>query len=92
MTPDDIENRKAFCKSLEEPLAIYFPNFRITQFGSSINGLGFKGCDADVCLQTFNNEVGMCRIKKNIFNDFFYVGGKCSSHAKSSMLTNNTLY
>ncbi|KAG8190378.1 hypothetical protein JTE90_022022 [Oedothorax gibbosus] len=55
LTPKDIENRNAFCQSLEEPLSIYFPNFRITQFGSGTNGLGFKGCDADVSLQTFND-------------------------------------
>ncbi|KAF8771487.1 hypothetical protein HNY73_018904 [Argiope bruennichi] len=28
------------------------PKFKVHQFGSSVNGLGFKGCDLDVCLQT----------------------------------------
>ncbi|PRD28539.1 UNVERIFIED_CONTAM: hypothetical protein NCL1_32055 [Trichonephila clavipes] len=58
LTPEDLENRTAFCKSLEEIFKIYFTKFKLYQFGSSANGLGFRGCDLDVCLQTnFEDKV-----------------------------------
>ncbi|GBM22797.1 Poly(A) RNA polymerase, mitochondrial [Araneus ventricosus] len=52
LTSEDFKKRTAFCKELEEIFGIYFPKFKVHQFGSSVNGLGFKGCDLDVCLQT----------------------------------------
>ncbi|CAL1288879.1 unnamed protein product [Larinioides sclopetarius] len=55
LTSEDFKKRTAFCKELEEIFGIYLPKIKVHQFGSSINGLGFKGCDLDVCLQT-NSE------------------------------------
>ncbi|XP_042894476.1 speckle targeted PIP5K1A-regulated poly(A) polymerase [Parasteatoda tepidariorum] len=52
LSDEDRDNRTLFCKSLEDMFKIYFTNFKLHQFGSSVNGLGFKGCDVDVCLQT----------------------------------------
>ncbi|GFT78932.1 speckle targeted PIP5K1A-regulated poly(A) polymerase [Nephila pilipes] len=57
LSPEDLKKRTAFCKSLEEIFKIYFPKFKLYQFGSSVNGLGFRGCDLDLCLQTnFEDE------------------------------------
>ncbi|XP_054714615.1 speckle targeted PIP5K1A-regulated poly(A) polymerase-like [Uloborus diversus] len=57
ITQEDIENRKKFCQSLSDTFQLYFPQFKLNQFGSSVNGLGFKGCDVDVSIQTiFNDE------------------------------------
>ncbi|GIY44810.1 poly(A) RNA polymerase, mitochondrial [Caerostris extrusa] len=58
LTPEDLKKRTAFCHDLEEIFKIYFPDdFKVHQFGSSVNGLGFKGCDLDVCFQVnFTDE------------------------------------
>ncbi|GIX80171.1 speckle targeted PIP5K1A-regulated poly(A) polymerase [Caerostris darwini] len=58
LTPEDLKKRTAFCHDLEEIFKIYFPDdFKVYQFGSSVNGLGFKGCDLDVCFQiNFTDE------------------------------------
>lgn len=65
LTPEDVEKRKEFCHYLHEMLRPYFPNFRLHLFGSSINGLGFKGCDVDISIQTiFDGKV--CKILYNL--------------------------
>lgn len=55
--------------------AIYLPKFKVHQFGSSVNGLGFKGCDLDVCLQTnfeedVSNLVYHFKLMKNLVLKF----------------------
>lgn len=51
ITSEDVQNRKEFCKSLGDIIRLYLPEAKVNLFGSSMNGLGFKGCDADVSIQ-----------------------------------------
>ena len=49
--PDEnIKQRYAICKDLEKCLQPYFPSCSVHLIGSSVNGLGFKGCDVDLSL------------------------------------------
>lgn len=57
LTSEDTEKRKEFCRSLTELFKPYFSEFKVHLFGSSINGLGFKGCDADVSIQTIFDDM-----------------------------------
>ncbi|GBM87318.1 Poly(A) RNA polymerase, mitochondrial [Araneus ventricosus] len=56
LTDEDKENRTAFCKWLEDVFKLYVSDHKLYQFGSSVNGMGFKGCDLDVCLLTNFSE------------------------------------
>ena len=54
ITPEDFEARKLICRKLKE----WIPGVRsVHQFGSSINELGFRGCDLDVYV-----NMGNCNI------------------------------
>ncbi|CAL1282383.1 unnamed protein product [Larinioides sclopetarius] len=52
LTDEDKEKRTAFCKWLEDVFKLYISDHKLYQFGSSVTGMGFKGCDLDVCLLT----------------------------------------
>lgn len=65
LTTEDFEKRKQFCNSLTEIFRPYFSKFKVHQFGSSINGLGFKGCDLDLSIQTiFDNQDYLSLVKE----------------------------
>lgn len=51
-----MENRKEFQRALTEIFKPYLGEFKVHLFGSSINGIGFKGCDADVSIQTIFDD------------------------------------
>ncbi len=71
MTPQDVENRKEFCKALEETFKPYFSEFKVNLFGSSINNLGFKGCDADVSIQIESRENEVCLKQVTYFKNIY---------------------
>ena len=47
---EDIEERKAICGHIVETFARNNFECRLFPFGSSLNGLGFRGCDLDAYL------------------------------------------
>ena len=59
---DDMHQREKVCKSIEnllkEPHPEYdkTPEYTVHPYGSSVNGLGFKGCDIDVYVDTENGQ------------------------------------
>ncbi|KAF8774326.1 Poly(A) RNA polymerase like protein [Argiope bruennichi] len=58
LTNEDKEKRKDFCRWLEDVFKVYLDH-KLYQFGSSVTGMGFKGCDLDVCLlKNFSDEFG----------------------------------
>ena len=44
----EVGQREAMLNHLERSFALNCPRVRVQAFGSSVNGLGFKGCDLDV--------------------------------------------
>ncbi|GIY46225.1 poly(A) RNA polymerase, mitochondrial, partial [Caerostris extrusa] len=57
LNPEDIQNRKKFCKTLESLFKPFFNTFKIQIFGSTANGFGFKGCDIDMSFETSLDEI-----------------------------------
>ena len=59
---DDIHQREKVCKIIEkllkEPHPEYdkTPDYTVHPYGSSVNGLGFKGCDIDAYVGTENDR------------------------------------
>ncbi|CAL1292920.1 unnamed protein product [Larinioides sclopetarius] len=52
LSQDDVRNRIKFCQTLESLFKPFFSDFQIQIFGSTVNGLGFKGCDIDISFET----------------------------------------
>ncbi|KFM71378.1 Terminal uridylyltransferase 4, partial [Stegodyphus mimosarum] len=50
LPPKRIEARKAFVQDLETYVRKIYSRARLTLFGSSVNGFGFKKSDLDICL------------------------------------------
>lgn len=48
LTSEDFENRMEVCKTVENVLKPFFPKCNVHLVGSSVNGLGMKGCDVDM--------------------------------------------
>jgi len=48
---EDIQERNAICKNISKTFAMNgYPNCIVSPFGSTVNGLGFRGCDVDIYL------------------------------------------
>lgn len=61
--PDEnINQRYAVCKDLEKSLNPYFPSCSVHLVGSSVNGLGLKGCDVDLSILLPDESVHKVRI------------------------------
>ncbi|XP_015922921.1 poly(A) RNA polymerase, mitochondrial isoform X2 [Parasteatoda tepidariorum] len=52
LTPEDIQRREEFCKTVELLFKPFFNDFKIQMFGSTVNSFGFKGCDLDLTFET----------------------------------------
>lgn len=63
LTADDLQLRKLVCDLLQEVFKEVYPNVQVVPFGSTVTGLGWKGCDLDVCLVTdplLSSETSKC--------------------------------
>lgn len=52
LNEEDHKLRNLVCQLLQEIFEEVFTNCNIQAFGSSVNGLGWKKCDLDICLTT----------------------------------------
>ena len=52
ITPEDVCDRKEICHHIDKTFHQNHIRCQLYPFGSSLNGLGFRGCDLDLYLQT----------------------------------------
>ena len=52
LTDEDIKLRRLVCQLLQEVLSEVYPGASVVPFGSTVNGVGWKGSDLDLCLLT----------------------------------------
>ncbi|XP_055951237.1 speckle targeted PIP5K1A-regulated poly(A) polymerase-like [Argiope bruennichi] len=60
LTDEDISHRNSVCHDIEKIFKSHFPNCSVHLTGSSVSGLGLKGCDVDLSFQPSadeNNEI-----------------------------------
>ena len=47
LTQEDFDQRGKIATNIQSTVAELYPNCVVYLFGSTVNGLGFKGCDID---------------------------------------------
>ncbi|GFW50599.1 speckle targeted PIP5K1A-regulated poly(A) polymerase [Trichonephila clavipes] len=66
LTEADISLRRSVHQSVEESLKNHFPNCSVYLTGSTVSGLGLKGCDVDLSFQFLSNGSNQCDFSKGI--------------------------
>ena len=52
----DVEERETLCRHIQKTFNRTYSRCRVYPFGSSMNGLGFRGCDLDVYIDMGSPE------------------------------------
>lgn len=61
LSSEDVISRHTVCKEVEKILKSFFPTCFVCLVGSSVNGLGLKGCDVDLSLQFSDRQNNMVK-------------------------------
>lgn len=56
----DVLDREDICRRIHQTFSRKFPNCMVYSFGSSVNGLGFRGCDLDVYVDIGGSDYTGC--------------------------------
>ena len=60
LTNQDIADRQTIATYIQESVSELYPKAKVYLFGSTVNGLGFKGCDIDSYVETGDIEIQVC--------------------------------
>ncbi|GFR07038.1 speckle targeted PIP5K1A-regulated poly(A) polymerase [Trichonephila clavata] len=88
LTEADISLRRSVHQSVEESLKNHFPNCSVYLTGSTVSGLGLKGCDVDLSFQFLSNEDNQCDFSKGFQESFNSEYLKLSLKEKMKFLQN----
>ena len=64
LTNQDIADRQTIATYIQTSVSELYPKAMVYLFGSTVNGLGFKGCDIDSYVETGDIEIQVFALKK----------------------------
>lgn len=80
LTELDIRMRFFLCSLIKDSISGLFPHCDVLPFGSSVNGVGKRGCDLDVVLRLYPEKVDVLWFSFIIFIsmvDYCYLNPLC---------------